>query len=68
MSLPSDFFRSCLGAGGSRVSVEQALSSGAAAAVEPVLVSYSYFEKDDVQRANFEFFIAVRRFASPLQL
>lgn len=26
---------------------------------DPVLVSYSYFEKDAVQRANFEFFIAV---------
>lgn len=27
---------------------------------DPVLVSYSYFEKDPIQRANFEFFIAVR--------
>ncbi|KAK9842595.1 hypothetical protein WJX81_008112 [Elliptochloris bilobata] len=25
----------------------------------PVLVSYSYFEKDDIQRANLEFFLAV---------
>lgn len=29
------------------------------ARIEPVLVSYSYFEKDPIQRANFEFFIAV---------
>lgn len=29
------------------------------AAVEPVLVSYSYFEKDQIQRSNMEFFMAV---------
>jgi hypothetical protein len=35
---------------------------------DPVLVSYSYFEKDAVQRANFEFFIAVRFLASDYKL
>lgn len=29
------------------------------AGVEPVLVSYSYFEKDQIQRSNMEFFMAV---------
>jgi hypothetical protein len=32
---------------------------GDATAVEPVLVSYSYFEKDSIQRSNMEFFMAV---------
>jgi hypothetical protein len=32
---------------------------GDASAVEPVLVSYSYFEKDSIQRSNMEFFMAV---------
>lgn len=27
--------------------------------IEPVLVSYSYFEKDQIQRSNMEFFMAV---------
>jgi hypothetical protein len=31
----------------------------------PVLVSYSYFEKDEVQKANFEFFLAVGMGLSP---
>jgi hypothetical protein len=30
-----------------------------APAVEPVLVSYSYYEKDHIQRSNMEFFMAV---------
>jgi hypothetical protein len=34
-------------------------SLGDAPAVDPVLVSYSYFEKDQIQRSNMEFFMAV---------
>jgi hypothetical protein len=34
-------------------------SLGDTSAVEPVLVSYSYFEKDQIQRSNMEFFMAV---------
>ncbi len=30
-----------------------------ASAVEPVLVSYSYYEKDQIQKSNMEFFMAV---------
>lgn len=31
----------------------------------PVLVSYSYFEKDDVQKSNFEFFLALGTLPPP---
>ena len=34
-------------------------SLGDAPAIDPVLVSYSYFEKDQIQRSNMEFFMAV---------
>ena len=46
--------------GGDSVAVPKpAAAPGAGAAHGPTLVSYSYFEKDDIQRANFEFFLAV---------
>ena len=34
-------------------------SAGSNGAIDPVLVSYSYFEKDIIQRSNMEFFMAV---------
>ena len=46
--------------GGDSVTVPKpAAAPGAGAAHGPTLVSYSYFEKDDIQRANFEFFLSV---------
>lgn len=52
-------------AGGGSSSAEPPFSSPVEIFLDPVLVSYSYFEKDDIQRTNFEFFMAVRRTTSP---
>lgn len=35
------------------------------AEIQPVLVSYSYFEKDEIQKANMEFFLALGLGYSP---
>ena len=46
--------------GGDSVAVSRPTAApGMGTAPGPTLVSYSYFEKDDIQRANFEFFLAV---------
>mmetsp|Transcript_9637 Transcript_9637/g.29023 ORF Transcript_9637/g.29023 Transcript_9637/m.29023 type:complete len:449 (-) Transcript_9637:755-2101(-) len=45
--------------GGGSSSAEPPFSSPVEIFLDPVLVSYSYFEKDDIQRTNFEFFMAV---------
>lgn len=41
------------------VRVQAANTSNVSHKLEPVLVSYSYFEKDAIQAANFEYFLAI---------